>query len=220
MANDPAVRARLTADGLVIPADTVFLGGMLDTCSERITWYDVERLPAAHRADLAALKHDCDAARAHDALERCRRFDGVSLGITPAEALRAFVTYRVCDVGLLTAGVVLHHAVGSGDFDRVFSGAWPTAVSLVPPETAATAALLLVLAALGKSAQVPVSGWLPRAMEGPTPSSAIFYGALSIHAGADLLLRCAPLLDAAPWVARLLVSRRPAHVPVHPGDSP
>jgi NADH-quinone oxidoreductase subunit L len=122
-----------------------------------------------------------------------------------AAALRAFVTYRVCDVGLLTAGVVLHHAVGSGDFDRVFSGAWPTAVSLLLPATAATAALLLVLAALGKSAQVPVSGWLPRAMEGPTPSSAIFYGALSIHAGAYLLLRCAPLLDAAPGVARLLV---------------
>lgn len=121
-----------------------------------------------------------------------------------AAALRAFVTYRVCDVGLLTAGVVLHHAVGSGDFDRVFSGAWPTAVSLLPSATAATAAVLLVVAALGKSAQVPVSGWLPRAMEGPTPSSAIFYGALSIHAGAYLLLRCAPLLDAAPWVARLL----------------
>ncbi|HBB73676.1 MAG TPA: hypothetical protein DC048_04405 [Planctomycetaceae bacterium] len=122
-----------------------------------------------------------------------------------AAALRAFVTYRVCDVGLLAAGVVLHHAVGSGDFDRVFVGAWPTARCLLPETTAAMAAVLLVWAALGKSAQFPVSGWLPRAMEGPTPSSAIFYGALSIHAGAYLLLRCAPLLDAAPWVSRLLL---------------
>jgi uncharacterized protein YbcC (UPF0753/DUF2309 family) len=97
MANDPAVRARLAADGLVIPADTAFLGGMLDTCSERIEWYDVERLPAAHRADVAALQRDCDAARARDALERCRRFDGVPLGILPADALRA-VEARAADL--------------------------------------------------------------------------------------------------------------------------
>jgi len=54
--------------------------------------------------------------------------------------------------------------------------------------------LLLLLAASGKAAQVPFSGWLPRAMEGPTPSSAIFYGAISIHAGAYLLLRIQPML--------------------------
>jgi NAD(P)H-quinone oxidoreductase subunit 5 len=54
--------------------------------------------------------------------------------------------------------------------------------------------LLLLLAAAGKAAQIPFSGWLPRAMEGPTPSSAIFYGAISIHAGAYLLLRAQPLL--------------------------
>ncbi len=55
--------------------------------------------------------------------------------------------------------------------------------------------LLLVVAAAGKSALVPFSGWLPRAMEGPTPSSAVFYGALSVHLGAFLLLRVSPLLD-------------------------
>jgi NAD(P)H-quinone oxidoreductase subunit 5 len=52
-----------------------------------------------------------------------------------------------------------------------------------------------VVAAAGKSALVPFSGWLPRAMEGPTPSSAVFYGALSVHLGAFLLLRISPLLD-------------------------
>lgn len=123
-----------------------------------------------------------------------------------AAALRAFVTYRLCDMGLLAAGVVIHQAVGSGDFGRVFAGAWPAATCLVPAATAVPAAALLVFAALGKSAQVPLSGWLPQAMEGPTPSSAIFYGALSIHAGAYLLLRCAPLLDAAPAVGWLLVA--------------
>ncbi|MFM8708522.1 MAG: proton-conducting transporter membrane subunit, partial [Planctomycetia bacterium] len=59
-------------------------------------------------------------------------------------------------------------------------------------------------AAMGKSAQVPFSGWLPLAMEGPTPSSAIFYGALSIHAGAYVLLRCESLLEQA-WPARLVL---------------
>ena len=54
---------------------------------------------------------------------------------------------------------------------------------------------LLLIAATGKSALIPMSGWLPRAMEGPTPSSAIFYGALSVHLGAYLLLRISPILE-------------------------
>jgi NAD(P)H-quinone oxidoreductase subunit 5 len=74
--------------------------------------------------------------------------------------------------------------------------------------------LLLVFAAMGKSGQVPFSNWLPRAMEGPTPSSAIFYGALSIHAGAYLLLRCEALLDAA-WLARLALVLIGAGTAVH-----
>jgi NADH-quinone oxidoreductase subunit L len=119
-------------------------------------------------------------------------------------ALRAFVTYRVCDIGLLTAAVVVHRAVGSGDFERLFGVNWPHGSCLVPAGTATVISLLLVFAALGKSAQVPFSGWLPLAMEGPTPSSAIFYGALSIHAGAYVLLRCESLLEQA-WPARLLL---------------
>lgn len=120
-------------------------------------------------------------------------------------ALRAFTTYRICDIGLLVAGVVVHRAVGSGDFERLFAGTWPHATCLVPPATATAVSLLLVFAALGKGAQVPFSNWLPRAMEGPTPSSAIFYGALSIHAGAYVLLRYEALLDAAPLARAALV---------------
>ena len=120
-------------------------------------------------------------------------------------AIRAYTTYRICDVGLLAAGVVIHRAVGSGDFERLFGADWPASTCLVPEGTATVVSLLLVFAALGKTAQVPFSGWLPRAMEGPTPSSAIFYGALSIHAGAYVLLRCEALLDAAPAARAALV---------------
>jgi NAD(P)H-quinone oxidoreductase subunit 5 len=65
-------------------------------------------------------------------------------------------------------------------------------------------AMLLLVAVAGKSALLPFSGWLPRAMEGPTSSSAVYYGSLSIHAGCFLLLRFAPLLEQAPaarWLA-------------------
>jgi len=120
-------------------------------------------------------------------------------------ALRAFTTYRICDVGILAASVVIHRAVGSGDFERLFGIDWPHGTSLVPAATATIVSLLLVFASLGKTAQVPFSGWLPRAMEGPTPSSAIFYGALSIHAGAYVLLRCGPLLDQAPAARAALI---------------
>jgi NADH:ubiquinone oxidoreductase subunit 5 (subunit L)/multisubunit Na+/H+ antiporter MnhA subunit len=51
-------------------------------------------------------------------------------------AVRAFVTYRICDAGILAAGVVIHAAVGSGDFDKLFHGAWPQAACLVPSSPA------------------------------------------------------------------------------------
>ena len=89
LANDPAVRVRLALDGLAIPADTVFIGGLHDTCSSGIEWFDTDRLPATHRDEFAALLRRCAVACGLDAQERCRRFDSVPLGITPADALRA-----------------------------------------------------------------------------------------------------------------------------------
>lgn len=72
---------------------------------------------------------------------------------------------------------------------------WPDGIASISTYQAFVVGMFLLLAAAGKSALVPFSGWLPRAMEGPTPSSAIFYGALSVHLGAFLLLRFSPLLD-------------------------
>jgi NADH-quinone oxidoreductase subunit L len=100
--------------------------------------------------------------------------------------LRVFAVYRACDIGLLVGVFAMHQWAGTASFD----GGFP----MLAGSHAVIVCLLMLLAASGKAAQVPFSGWLPRAMEGPTPSSAIFYGAISIHAGAYLLLRIQPLL--------------------------
>ncbi|MFT6081559.1 MAG: NADH:ubiquinone oxidoreductase subunit 5 (subunit L)/multisubunit Na+/H+ antiporter MnhA subunit [Planctomycetota bacterium] len=118
--------------------------------------------------------------------------------------LRAFITYRLCDVGMLGALVWLHHEAGNCEF-AVGDAPWP---ALSPSNNATAAAgigALLLWASMGKSAQVPLGGWLPRAMEGPTPSSAIFYGSISIHLGPFLLLRASPLLMQTPAVAWAII---------------
>ncbi len=110
--------------------------------------------------------------------------------------LRVWSVYRVSDAAFLIAAVALHHLTGGGDFDGLMgSGSWPAGQASLTSNQALFVGLLLLLAAAGKSALVPFSGWLPRAMEGPTPSSAIFYGALSVHLGAFLLLRISPILE-------------------------
>ncbi len=106
-------------------------------------------------------------------------------------SVRAFATYRFADAGLLLATVTAFEYLGSARFSA-FGRA-----DTLPAGVATIIALLLLLSAMGKSAQLPFSGWLPRAMEGPTPSSALFYGAVSIHAGLVLLLRVWPMLEVS-----------------------
>ena len=86
------------------------------------------------------------------------------------------------------------------------AGPWPAGETALTPHQALFVGSLLLIAAAGKSALVPFSGWLPRAMEGPTPSSAIFYGALSVHLGAFLLLRVSPILAASMWLSAAVVA--------------
>jgi len=120
--------------------------------------------------------------------------------------LRVWIVYRLSDCGLLMAALLLHHLSGEGDFDSLMgAGAWPEGVSTLPPAQAFTVGVLLLIAVAGKSALIPFSGWLPRAMEGPTPSSAVFYGALSVHLGAYLLLRVSPILAQSPALSALVV---------------
>lgn len=121
--------------------------------------------------------------------------------------LRVWSVYRVADAAFLIAAVALHHLTGEGDFAGLMgTGSWPDGQASLTSNQALFIGLLLLFAAAGKSALVPFSGWLPRAMEGPTPSSAIFYGALSVHLGAFLLLRVSPLLELSIWLSAAVVA--------------
>lgn len=124
-----------------------------------------------------------------------------------ANGLRVWTIYRVADGAFLLAALVLHHLTGGGDLDLMMGATpWPDSVCPIQPYHALFVGSLLLVAAAGKSALVPFSGWLPRAMEGPTPSSAIFYGALSVHLGAFLLLRVGPLLEQSVLLQILIVA--------------
>ncbi len=120
--------------------------------------------------------------------------------------LWVWTVYRFSDAALLLAAVALHHIRGTGDFVRLLGeGPWPAGEADLGAWPAFGIGLLMLLAAAGKSALIPFSGWLPRAMEGPTPSSAVFYGALSVHLGAFLLLRIGPILEVSPPLAAVVV---------------
>lgn len=111
-------------------------------------------------------------------------------------AQRVWSVYRIADASFLVAALTLHHLTGEGDFDGLMgTGPWPEGHASISQGHALFVGLLLLVAAAGKSALIPFSGWLPRAMEGPTPSSAVFYGSLSVHLGAFLLLRVSPVLE-------------------------
>ena len=121
--------------------------------------------------------------------------------------LRVWSVYRIADAAFLIAALTLHHLSGSGDFETLMGkGDWPDGHATITENQALLVGSLLLIAAAGKSALVPFSGWLPRAMEGPTPSSAVFYGALSVHLGAFLLLRVSPVLELSPILCGMVVA--------------
>lgn len=121
-------------------------------------------------------------------------------------AQRIWSVYRIADAAFLIAALVLHHETGSGDFAVLTgSGPWPEGRAALTSAQALGVGLLLLIAAAGKSALIPFSGWLPRAMEGPTPSSAVFYGALSVHLGVYLLLRVSPILELSMLLCAAIV---------------
>jgi uncharacterized protein YbcC (UPF0753/DUF2309 family) len=82
MLNHPRVRGKLLKRGMPIPFDTIFVGGLHNTCNDTITLYDLASLPESHRADLAAAQHDFNVALKRNAHERCRRFMSAPLTLS------------------------------------------------------------------------------------------------------------------------------------------
>ena len=117
-----------------------------------------------------------------------------------AAATKAFLTTRVGDVGLMLGLAVLWTTTGSLGYAEV-AEALPT----LAPVAVTAAAVLLAVGAMGKSAQFPLHIWLPDAMEGPTPVSALIHAATMVAAGVFLVARIWPVFDLAPPAQMLLL---------------
>jgi NADH-quinone oxidoreductase subunit L len=118
--------------------------------------------------------------------------DGTHEVWAPPAAKKAFLANRIGDVGFLLAMFLIFVTVGSLDFDDVFGRAGSLAAG-----TATAIALLLFLACTGKSAQFPLYVWLPDAMAGPTPVSALIHAATMVTAGVFLVARTHVIFEAS-----------------------
>ena len=116
-------------------------------------------------------------------------------------AKKAFVTTRIGDVGLLIGIILLYRATGTFDISGVIHAVQNgLEAGVVSQATVNAAVFLIFLGAMGKSAQFPFHVWLPDAMEGPTPVSALIHAATMVAAGVFLVARLMPLFEAAPIV--------------------
>jgi NADH-quinone oxidoreductase subunit L len=115
-------------------------------------------------------------------------------------AVKAFWVTKLGDVGFLLGIVLLWGATGTFDFATLFHAVAGGSV----PANLALYMTLIYLGAVGKSAQFPLHVWLPDAMEGPTPVSALIHAATMVTAGVFLVARAFPLFLATPWVLVLI----------------
>lgn len=120
-------------------------------------------------------------------------------------AMKAMIMNRIGDVGLTLAMFVAYRLFGTVDFSTMFAmapiiSANDVYISLLGYDIYALTllSLLLLIGAVGKSAQITLHTWLPDAMEGPTPVSALIHAATMVTAGVFLLVRCSPIIEYAP----------------------
>ena len=116
-------------------------------------------------------------------------------------AVKAFWTTKLGDLGFIAGIVMLWAATGTFEFAALFEMAKQ---QTLPLEGLATIMVLIYLGAVGKSAQFPLHVWLPDAMEGPTPVSALIHAATMVTAGVFLVARSEPLLVLVPGVLALI----------------
>ncbi len=108
-------------------------------------------------------------------------------------AKKAFITNRVGDFGFLIAGFLIFWQIGSFQFDAVFVGA--PLLAQTNPEIILLITVFMLIGVAGKSAQIPLYVWLPDAMAGPTPVSALIHAATMVTAGVYLIARSAPIFS-------------------------
>ena len=127
-----------------------------------------------------------------------------------AAAMKAFIVNRVGDMGLIIALMVIYFLVDSIQYDDVFAAAATLSETTVrflwtDWNAANLIAFLLFVGAMGKSAQLFLHTWLPDAMEGPTPVSALIHAATMVTAGVFLVARMSPLMEYTPDVMAFVV---------------
>lgn len=127
-----------------------------------------------------------------------------------AAAMKAFIVNRVGDMGLILAIMVIYFLVDSIQYDDVFAAAATLSETTVrflwtDWNAANLIAFLLFVGAMGKSAQLFLHTWLPDAMEGPTPVSALIHAATMVTAGVFLVARMSPLMEYTPEVMAFVV---------------
>jgi NADH-quinone oxidoreductase subunit L len=114
---------------------------------------------------------------------------------------KAFIMNRVGDAGLVLGIFLMFATLGTTSYDEVFTGVGGLAAG-----TVLAMGLLLLLGATGKSGQFPLQAWLPDAMEGPTPVSALIHAATMVTAGVYLIARSNPIYSANPTLQTVVVS--------------
>jgi NADH-quinone oxidoreductase subunit L len=116
---------------------------------------------------------------------------------------KAFITNRIGDAGFLLGMFLLHQTFGTLDMDRINAAfAGPT----LPAVSASLVGILLFIGATGKSAQIPLHVWLPDAMAGPTPVSALIHAATMVTAGVYLVARMSGIYLHAPEASALIAT--------------
>ncbi len=125
-----------------------------------------------------------------------QRFDGVRIRWTGDAAMKAFVVNRIGDFGMLVAMFLLVLYTGTLRYDEIAGAVM--AGTVIPPHIITVIALGLFLGCTGKSAQIPLAVWLPDAMAGPTPVSALIHAATMVTSGIFLISRMNVLFAASP----------------------
>jgi NADH-quinone oxidoreductase subunit L len=127
-----------------------------------------------------------------------------------AAAIKAFIVNRVGDFGFALGIFAVYFIFGSLQFDTVFAAAPDVAHNTIPflgheVDAITIACILLFIGAMGKSAQLGLHTWLPDAMEGPTPVSALIHAATMVTAGVFMLARLSPLFEYSPTALDIVV---------------